>query len=247
MKQDGRYLYGIIRASKEETLGIIGIGDMDNTVYTMLFKDIAAVVSDIPCKKIRPERRHLARHHSVIGELMKRGTALPVAFGHISPNGAHIKRFLSENYKSLSQQLTMLANKVEMGLKVFWDVENIFEFFVGIHRELALFRDEIFLKPYGPSQEEKIELGRKFESLLNHERERHAERVIEILRPYCYEIKQNKPKNEKMVMNLAILIDKDRVERIEKGIFEAAKAFDNNYSFDYNGPWTPYNFVHISE
>jgi hypothetical protein len=27
---------------------------------------------------------------------------------------------------------------------------------------------------------------------------------------------------------------------------EAAKLFDNHFSFDYNGPWPPYNFVNVN-
>ncbi len=246
MTSDGRYLYGVIRTTEEENLREIGIGDRDNNVYTMPFKDIAAVVSNISSKKIRPERKNLASHNNVIRDVMKKRTLLPMAFGHISPNGTHIKKLLAENYESFSQQLNRLDGKVEMGLKALWDVENIFEFFVRNHRELEMYRDEIFSKPYGPSHEEKIELGRKFENLLNQERDRHTKVVTDVLRSYCHEIKQNKPKHEKMVINLALLVDKDGVERFEKGIFEAAKVFNNNYSFDYNGPWAPHNFVQMT-
>ena len=246
MSSDGRYLYGIIGSVKENDFGKIGIGDRANTVYTIPFKDIAAVVSNISSKKIRHERKNLASHNNVIRDIMKKRTLLPMAFGHISPNGTHIKKLLAENYESFSQQLNRLDGKVEMGLKVLWDVENIFEFFVRNHRELEAFRDEIFAKPYGPTYEEKIEVGKKFESLVNQERKRHTKIVTDTLESYCHEIKQNKPKNEKMVMNLAFLVDKDGVESFEKGIFEAARKFDNNYAFDYSGPWAPHNFVHLS-
>ena len=32
----------------------------------------------------------------------------------------------------------------------------------------------------------------------------------------------------------------------EEGVFEAAKLFDNNYTFDFNGPWAPHNFVDLN-
>src|SRR3989338_10736804 len=117
MSSDGRYLYGIIRAAKKENFGEIGIGDRDNNVYTIPHKDIAAVVSNIPNKRIRPERKNQASHNNVIREAMKKRTLLPMAFGHISPNGTHIKKLLAENYESFSQQLNRLDGKVEMGLK----------------------------------------------------------------------------------------------------------------------------------
>jgi len=43
-------------------------------------------------------------------------------------------------------------------------------------------------------------------------------------------------------MNLACLINRSDQERFEEGVFESARHFDNNFSFEYNGPWAPHNF-----
>jgi hypothetical protein len=40
-------------------------------------------------------------------------------------------------------------------------------------------------------------------------------------------------------------VDCDAQEKYEAAIFKAANLFDNNFSFDYNGPWAPYNFVEM--
>ncbi len=64
-----------------------------------------------------------------------------------------------------------------------------------------------FLGPYkNPSQEDKIELGRLFDHLLNEDREAFTEKVEEILSGYCREIKRNKCRNESEVMSLACLV-----------------------------------------
>lgn len=246
MKHEGRYLYGIIRATEEEIFGETSLGERDTVIYSIPFKDVAAVVSNISNKRIRPERKNLASHNGAIRDIMKERTLLPMAFGNISPGDSHIKTLLAENYENFSNQLTRLNGKIEMGLKVLWDVENIFDFFVRNHRELEMFRDKVYSETYGSTHSKKVELGRMFDDLLTLQRERHAATVIQILKPCCIDIKQNKPKHEKMVLNLAFLVDKDGVERFEKGIFETANQFDNNYTFDYNGPWAPHNFVQIT-
>ena len=46
-------------------------------------------------------------------------------------------------------------------------------------------------------------------------------------------------------MNLACLVDRDAVEKLEDGVFKAASLFDDNFAFDYNGPWAPHNFVDL--
>jgi hypothetical protein len=47
-------------------------------------------------------------------------------------------------------------------------------------------------------------------------------------------------------MSLACLVPRDGQDRFEEGIFAAAKLFDNNFTFDYNGPWAPHNFVDLN-
>jgi hypothetical protein len=133
-----------------------------------------------------------------------------------------------------------------MGLRVSLDVPNIFEYVVNTHPELRSARDR-FLGPYrNPSQEDKIELGRLFDHLLNEDREAFTEKVEEILFGYCREIKRNKCRNESQVMSLACLVPRSGQDQFEEGIFEAAKLFDNNFTFDYNGPWAPHNFVNLN-
>ena len=46
-------------------------------------------------------------------------------------------------------------------------------------------------------------------------------------------------------MNLACLVRRDAQEEFSAGVFEAAKLFDNNFTFDYSGPWAPHNFVEL--
>jgi hypothetical protein len=240
----GRYLYAIVTAPGERSFGFTGIDGAP--VYTIGNGQVAAVVSDVPNDKIRPERRHLAAQQAVLKGLLSQTDAmLPMAFGIIAEGPKAIQKILSRNHEAFLKQLQRVAGMVEMGLRVSWDVPNIFEYFVNTHTDLRTARDR-FLGPYqNPSQEDKIELGRLFDRLLNEDREAYTEKVDEILHSYCREIKRNKCRNESEVMSLACLVRRDAQARFEEGVFEAAKLFDNNYSFDYNGPWAPHNFVEL--
>jgi hypothetical protein len=157
-----------------------------------------------------------------------------------------VEEILSRNHEAFLKQLQRVSGMVEMGLRVSLDVPNIFEYVVNTHPELRSARDR-FLGPYrNPSQEDKIELGRLFDQLLNEDREAFTDKVEEILSGYCREIKRNKCRNESQVMSLACLVPRDGQDRFEAGVFEAAKLFDNNFTFDYNGPWAPHNFVELN-
>lgn len=240
----GRYLYAVVDGSPDFGLGAMGIDG--SRVYTIEDGQIGAVVSDLPNERIRPERRRLAAHHAVLKKLMETQTVLPMAFGLVADGPEAIHRILEKNRVTFTEQLERFAGKVEMGLRVCWDVPNIFEYFVNTIADLRQLRDRLFRLGREPSQEEKIELGRIFDRALIEQRADHTERVLEVLSPLCFETKENKPRNEHEVMNLACLIGRDKQQDFEKGVFAAAKFFDQHYAFDYNGPWPPHNFVDIS-
>ncbi len=237
-----KYIYGFAMTDEVKP-GMDVSGISGNPIYTISDNGITAVVSDSPGGKLRPERKNLSTHNNVIKEVMKSSTIIPASFGVVANNETGIKKILKLNRGSFKRQLEWLAGKVEMGLKVTWDVENIFEFMVRTHRTLELFRDNVFLKPTGATQEEKLELGKMFEAILRQEREKHTATVQDILKPFCHEIKTNKPPDEITVMKLACLVEKVKLDQFEQGVFEAAKEFDDNYAFDFNGPWAPHNFV----
>ena len=243
MSVNGKYIYGFMRSDATLSSAINGIDG--KPIFTISDNGVAAVVSDGPDGKLRPERKNLSAHHSVIKEVMKTSTILPVSFGVVADNETFIRKILKFNHDSFTTQLNRLEGKVEMGIKVIWDVENIFEFIVKTHRMLEIFRDNIFLKPSGATHEEKLELGRMFETILNQEREKHVTTVNNILKNYCCDIKENTPPDENVVMKLACLVERTKLDQFEKGVFEAAKQFDDNYAFDFNGPWAPHNFVNM--
>jgi Gas vesicle synthesis protein GvpL/GvpF len=240
--KEGKYLYAIVPVEEDREYGDIGIDG--ERVYVIADNQIGAVVSNFSNGKIRPERRHIAAHQSVLKRLMADETPLPITFGVIASGEREIKRILSLNRKSFAEQLRRVHGKVEMGLRVTWDVPNIFEYFVNTHAEIRSARDQFLGNNRVPTQEDKIEVGRLFDRVLQEDREEHTERVESILSPCCFESKRNLSRNEREVMNLACLVGRETVDKdFEAAVFEAARGFDNNFAFDFNGPWAPHHFV----
>lgn len=238
-----RYLYAIIDASQAGNWENIGINGA--LVTTIVEGPVAAVVSGTAAKRVRPERANLASHNGVIKLLMQESTVLPVAFGTIADGYQAVQNLLSKNSALLAEQLDILRGKVEMGLRVRFDVPNIYEYIVSTHRELRDMRDTVYGKQRDPERGEKIELGGQFDRLLTEERETHLAAVLPVLTPLCVDIKRNPPRNNLEVMNLACLIKREDLKAFENAVLAAANQFDNNFSFDFTGPWAPHNFVHI--
>ncbi|MGA2541793.1 MAG: GvpL/GvpF family gas vesicle protein [Verrucomicrobiota bacterium] len=241
--QSGEYLYAIAALGKDRSYDVAGIDGA--AVYSVHQGRVAAVVSDCARQKLRPERAHLAAHKEVLERLMLDSTILPMAFGTIAGDVKAVRRLLALNQEVILEQLERVAGKVEMGLRVKWDVPNIFEYFIDIHPELRVLRDRLLGNQREPRQEDRIELGQLFDRILNEDREAHSEKLEEALAPCCAEIKRSPLRNVNEVANLNCLAGRNEQMQLEGAVFQAAHLFDNNYAFDLNGPWAPHNFVEM--
>lgn len=212
-------------------------------VYAIDADGLRAIVSDTLSQRLRPERRNITAHQGVLHALMEAGTVLPMRFGVIARNAEAIRKLLVANRKSIKEHIERFRGRVEMGLRVSWDTSNIYEYFVETHPLLKESRDEIYGKSVNVSRDDKVELGRLYESLRAADRKTCTEQVKEVLFDYCEEIVENPLKRDKDIMNLACLVDRDKIDEFAKGIFQASKSFNNVYLFDYTGPWAPHNFV----
>jgi hypothetical protein len=239
----GRYIYAIVPDQGLRLLGPVGLEGRE--VYTIGDGRVAAVVSDLAGERIRPQRRNMAAHQEVLKQLLRDTTLLPAAFGLIADDDAAIARILQDNRAAFLGQLERVADRVEMGLRVAWEVPNFFEYFVGVHADLRALRDDYFRDGANLSQEQKITLGRAFERLLEQERDDYTDQVEAVLRTCCREIKRNKLRGEQEIMNLACLIERRDIATFEQAVLQAARPFDDNFAFDFNGPWAPHNFVEL--
>jgi len=238
-----QYMYAVIHASDsvpESCPGVDGQG-----IYKIEEGRLAAVAGGVAAVRIRPERRHLAAHQEVLKQLLSSATPLPITFGTVADNPKAVRQFLAKHRSELLNQLKRVRGKVEMGLRVTWQAPNIFEYFVNTHASLREARDRLVADPRHSTQDQKIETGRMFERLLTEDRARHAAKVEAILDAAGIECKANKSKTESEVMNLACLVERDRLDDFGRSVFEAAQLFDHDFAFDYSGPWAPHNFVAI--
>jgi hypothetical protein len=244
----GRYLYGLIRATADRDFGPVGLPVVGtpSAVHTVRVGDIGAVVSNFSTKeRLLPLRRNLEPHNRVIRDIMSETTIIPMAFGQVARTEADVLKALRFNLQAIDKELVRLDGKVEMTLRVLWDVPNIFEYLVNEDRELARLRDETFGRSSAPTQSEMIDLGKMFEERLAFARKRDTKRLITIFRPHAAEVKENDPKDEKMVAHLSFLVRRDQMKTFEETLFQAASNFPDVYVFDYNGPWAPFSFVEI--
>lgn len=238
----GNYLYGFTRQPFEPAPDLRGLAGAPVRVLT--FCDVAAVVSRHPVRPLMPLRSNLEPHHRIVRRISSEAPLLPAAFGHITQNDREIIDVLRENYDDIRGELERLNQKCEMGVKLSWNVDNIFEFFVRQHRELRELRDRVF-KGREPSMAERLKVGEKFETTLNRERERLSAIVLAAVQPMACDVVKAKPRDDRLVCKAEVLIARHDVEKFENALRQVASRLEGHFNLEYTGPWPPYSFVRI--
>jgi hypothetical protein len=248
MSSTGYYVYGLIRANENLEFGAIGLEHKGRPgrVHALREDSIAAVVSSYSGReKVLPLPRNLQPHNRVIQEITRSMTIIPMTFGHVAMSEEEIRKMLRSNRRGIQAQLERVHGRVEMGLKVVWGVDNIFEHFVSQDSELTELRDEIFGRSTPPSKFEKIELGHMFDQRLHQERVEQTALALELLRPWAVKVRVNPARNEKTVMDLSFLVEREDLRPFEECVYQAADVFPAQHIFDLSGPWAPFSFIDL--
>lgn len=241
---EARYVYAFVPAAAQADLGAIGVGG--EAVFLLAGGSaVAAVVSRAGAGPVRPERRKIAAHHEVLRRLLAVGPVLPVTFGTIADNEAELTDLLAHRGRDLQQRLMDLADKVEMGLVLRWEVPDIFEYFVARHPDLRAARDRLFGGAREPTVSQKIELGRFFEQWLEVERQRYARDLEQSLAPHWRQVRFDEPRRETEAVRLACLLERDAREAFDAALAGLAAQLGTELVFDLSGPWVAHHFADL--
>ena len=243
--QEGRYVYGIIESSSAETFGKSGIGGAGEVVYTVLHGDVAAVVSRTSVFIFDPTRENALAHEHVIETVMKTNTIIPMSFGTVFRTDDDIKEVLKSIYPSLKDVLKQMAGKLEFGLKVTWDRERVIEELKRDHEEIHRFHMELTRKHLQSTYFARMQLGRMIDKALSERAADYVREIYDALRSICVASRDNKPIGDKMIMNAAFLLQRDKEADFDAAVNKVAQKFSDRLNFKYTGPWPPYNFVNI--
>ena len=244
-RQEGRYVYGIIQAKDQLLFGKMGIGGTGEQVYTVAHGDISAVVSKTPVFIFDPTRENALAHEHVIETVMKQYTIIPMSFGTVFRTDDDIREVLRSIYPSLKDVLKQMEGKVEFGLKVMWERDHIIDELKKEHEEIHRFHHEITRKHLQSTYLARMQLGRMIEKALSERSTEYVREIYEDLRGVCVASRDNKPIGDKMIMNAAFLIQRDREAEFDAAVNRIAKKYGDRLNFKYTGPWPPYNFVNI--
>ena len=243
--EGGRYVYGIIESKEPLLFGKMGIGGAGELVYTVNYQDIAAVVSKTSVYIFDPTRENALAHEHVIETVMKTHTIIPMSFGTVFRTDDDIREVLKSIYSSLKDVLKQMEGKLEFGVKVNWDRDRMIEEVKDQDEEVHHFHQEITRKHLQSTYFARMQLGRMIDKALSERSAEYVRDIYENLRVCCVASRDNKPIGDKMIMNAAFLVEREREGEFDAVINKIAKKYGNLLNFKYTGPWPPYNFANI--
>jgi hypothetical protein len=245
MVEEGKYVYCIIKTPRPRDFGAIGIGEGTARVYTVHFGELAAVVSDTPIRIYDPTRENVLAHEFVNETVMREHTVIPMSFGTLFRTEEDIVELLKSTYQAFDDVLQKMRDKIEFGLKVLWDRERVIARLEQENDEIRRLKDEINRSGQGSTYFARMQLGRMVEGALEEAGNAYVRDIHEALKPAAVASRSNKPIGDRMIMNAAFLVDRERERDFDELVKAVSHKYDDLLTFKYTGPWPPYNFVNI--
>jgi Gas vesicle synthesis protein GvpL/GvpF len=242
-ERSGKYVYCIVQTTESLRFGPIGIGSEPAEVHTVNYRDIAAVVSDTPLEVYDPTRENVLAHERVNEAVMRGFTVIPMSFNTVFKTREDIVELLRSAYDAFRDVLGKMEDKLEFGLKVLWEPEIVIREIEKDNENLRLLRQEISSQK-GSTYFARMQYGRLVDSLLQHRSEQLVSEIFAALSDVSIASRANKPIGEKMILNAAFLVPRDREGDFDVKVKEIDARYAN-LNFKYTGPWPPYNFVNI--
>ena len=125
-REEGKYVYCVIKSDEEmRSFGDMGIEDTGE-VYTIPYKEFAAVVSDSPMKEYEAREENVKEHEEIARKVLLGGhTVLPVAFNMVFKDKRTLLVTMSKARKGLRKAYETVDKKVELGIKAIFAKETL--------------------------------------------------------------------------------------------------------------------------
>src|SRR6266542_4293555 len=180
----GIYVYSIIECEEPRSFGKVGIGGRGDDVYTVHYKDLAAVVSRTPLVVYDPTRENVLAHE-------------------------HVNEVI---YDALRDVLVKMKDKLEFGLRVNWAREEVLAEIERDDEGIRRLKEEISKSQQSSTYFARMQLGRMVEQALADKSDAYVRDIYECLREAAIASRSNKPIGDKMIMNAAFLVERDKAE-----------------------------------
>jgi uncharacterized protein YcgL (UPF0745 family) len=268
---EGLYLY-CIREKTENApeISIKGI-DGEGETYTLLFRDLEAVVSRVSSEEFASEeiqrkaqedlnwiKEKAVIHEKVVEEAMRKNgkilNLIPMRFGTIFQDKVRLEETLKKDYSRVEEVLERIRGKQEWSAKLYLGDREKFEQMIKKNNETIVEKErEIASLPEGMAFFVEEELKEVISKEVEKELNKMMEGAFESLKTQAVTAVKSKilgkeliGRQEPMVLNAAYLVLEEKMEDFKKEAEDLNhKMQEKGFFIEYSGPWPAYNFTSL--
>ena len=236
-------LYAVLAADAPITLSTGGAGPQARVIVE---DGLGLVVGEAPPVDLRNLPRqeavhHLLAHQRVIEAAMAHAPVLPVKFGTVIADARTLRHLLAREGDLLRARLKAFADRIQMEIVVIWDIERVFKE-IGSEPDIAALKADA-----APQEGEaaRIRLGQAVKRRLDERRRAIHETVLRALRGCALDSVANPLMDDRMAVNLAILIDRARTEDLDTCLQALDEETQGALTIRCVGPLPPSSFATV--
>lgn len=256
------YLYCLADKAKEK---FSSKGINKKKVYTLPYKDITAVVTEVDSQEFDPKKvktkledsawteEKVRNHESVIREAMEGGPVIPLKFLTLYKSKIKIENLLKKQYRQFRNLLDKLKGKTEWGLKVYVvDKENLVEAIKKEDEEIIKMKVELSEKPEGVKYFLEKKMQERISEKISAQLDKYLKDIFEIFLPFSTEkpvINKLFPvgladEGKEMILNVSYLVPDEKTGEFQRTVRKTDEFYyPKGLWLEFSGPWPPYNFV----
>lgn len=241
----GIYVFCCIQTDEEKIFGSIDFDGEERKIFTLHYKDAAMVAVEAPIKIYHPKKNNLMTHQKVISRVMdEESSVVPISFGNVFNSEEDTEVLLENLYPQLEKLFPEVRDKIEIGLKVIGKKEWLEE---QIHKkdEVVKQKETVANKSESAGYFDRIQLGEMARDFFTKLQKEVEESIHVPLSKLSEASKSNETLGEKMLLNGAYLIDRDKEATFDERVNELHEHWKEYVDFKYTGPWPAYNFINI--
>jgi hypothetical protein len=117
-ENQAKYVYCVIKyPAEQKSFGDLGFDAGE--VYTLDYRDLAPVVSDVVFRDYAVNEGEVEVHRRVVEQVMKEYSVIPVAYGMAFKSRKLLQIAMGAGYKAMQKAIAVVDGRVELGIKVF--------------------------------------------------------------------------------------------------------------------------------
>ena len=185
----------------------------------------------------------LVRHQKAIEKIMGLGhTIIPMRLGTFAKDIEEVRCVLACGHSIIKDVFNKISNTIEIDITAVWGDFNSAIKEAGEDEEIKEFKERLLASPEGVTVDDQMKIGLMVKEALDRIREGYSKRIRSSLKSVSHDFKAHELMDDKMVANIAFLIDKRKQIKFYKKVEELNAEFNEKLNFRCVGPLPPYSF-----